>query len=260
MVEGRRNHVSHCFAGHEMKLRTLSPSIFPTNVLTSSTPQPSIFMYTVFNENDCVSVFNNVSDVVSWAKSLDPSRLIDTNSGGPGNALHVGDVNDIHCYPECVWARSGAEGPRVQEGAQPRLRRNAPPFDCPLLLPTQPPLAPLPSFSPCSPVSSAHQFAEQGEFGGMGAFVNGHEWVAGKCTSYLPDKTADDQVADYVRMASMLAMSTTTLSQSVYTQITDVERECDGFLNMDRSTKFTPAQTSAIAAANAKIIAAAAAW
>jgi hypothetical protein len=32
-------------------------------------------------------------------QETDPTRLVDTNSGGPANNLHVGDVNDIHSYP-----------------------------------------------------------------------------------------------------------------------------------------------------------------
>ena len=38
----------------------------------------------------------NASDVVAWTKKYDPTRLVDTNSGGAANNLHVGDVNDIH--------------------------------------------------------------------------------------------------------------------------------------------------------------------
>eukprot|EP01046_Picozoa_sp_COSAG06_P023444 COSAG06_NODE_1863_length_8195_cov_190.003088_4_plen_58_part_00 len=34
--------------------------------------------------------------VVDWARRYDPSRLIDTNSGGPANNLGLGDVNDTH--------------------------------------------------------------------------------------------------------------------------------------------------------------------
>jgi hypothetical protein len=60
---------------------------------------PSILQWDVFNEGDCVGVFPNVSDVVAWVQGYDPSRLVDTNSGGPANDLHVGDVNDYHCYP-----------------------------------------------------------------------------------------------------------------------------------------------------------------
>ena len=59
---------------------------------------PSIFQWTVFNENDCVRVFNATA-AVEWAAQYDPSRLVDTNSGGPANDLHIGDINDIHSYP-----------------------------------------------------------------------------------------------------------------------------------------------------------------
>lgn len=51
------------------------------------------------SQGDCIGVFDNVSEIVSWVQAYDPSRLVDTNSGGPGNDLHVGDVNDIHSYP-----------------------------------------------------------------------------------------------------------------------------------------------------------------
>lgn len=57
---------------------------------------PSIIQWDVFNEGDCVGVFSDVPAVVAWVKAYDPSRLVDTNSGGPANALAVGDVNDIH--------------------------------------------------------------------------------------------------------------------------------------------------------------------
>jgi hypothetical protein len=40
----------------------------------------------------------------------------------------------------------------------------------------------------------------------------------------------------------------------VYTQTTDLENECDGFLNYDRVTKFNPEQTAAIKAANEKLV------
>merc|ERR1719506_1935939 len=72
MVEGRRNH-------------------------------PCIVQFTTFNEGDCWSVFKNkpddVAGVVALAQKLDPSRLVDTDSGGGANNLHIGAVNDIHSYP-----------------------------------------------------------------------------------------------------------------------------------------------------------------
>jgi hypothetical protein len=44
------------------------------------------------------------------------------------------------------------------------------------------------------------------------------------------------------------------VSYSVYTQTTDLENECDGFLNYDRVTKFTAEQTANIKAANEKLV------
>jgi len=52
----------------------------------------------------------------------------------------------------------------------------------------------------------------------------------------------------------MLASRASRISASVYTQTTDVETECDGFLNYDRSNKFTDAETSAIHDANQALI------
>ena len=51
---------------------------------------------------------------------------------------------------------------------------------------------------------------------------------------------------------------TAKVSASVYTQITDVELECDGFLNYDRSDKFTADEVESVRAANAALIAQAA--
>lgn len=34
-----------------------------------------------------------------WFRKLDPSRLVDCDSGGGANDFHFGDVNDIHTYP-----------------------------------------------------------------------------------------------------------------------------------------------------------------
>ena len=43
-------------------------------------------------------------------------------------------------------------------------------------------------------------------------------------------------------------------TDSVYTQTTDLENECDGFLNYDRVTKFNAEQTASIKAANEKLV------
>jgi hypothetical protein len=41
-----------------------------------------------------------VADIVKMAARLDNSfRLVDTDSGGDANNDHIGDVNDVHDYP-----------------------------------------------------------------------------------------------------------------------------------------------------------------
>ena len=56
---------------------------------------PCIFQYDTFNEQDMMHDFNT-SNVVKWVQRYDPTRLVDTDSGGPDNSLHVGDVDDLH--------------------------------------------------------------------------------------------------------------------------------------------------------------------
>jgi hypothetical protein len=167
---------------------------------------PSIVQWTVFNEGDCVGVFN-VPQTVQFAESLDSTRLFDTNSGGPANDLHIADVNDIHTYPY-----------------------------------------------PGDPIPSLTQYGMVGEFGGIGAFVAGHEWVPGQCQTYLAVKTPQDEADTYVGMAKTILSRKDDISCSIYTQISDVERECDGFLNYDRTNKFNDAQTKSIYDANQALI------
>ena len=99
---------------------------------------PSVMAFTIFNEGDCVSRVTAswaAPDIVNWLEAYDPTRLVDTNSGGPANALHVGHFNDLHDYPYPV---------KVFDPAPWQLR----------------------SF---------------GEFGGIGAFIDGKEWVPQRC-------------------------------------------------------------------------------
>jgi len=169
---------------------------------------PSIIQWTVFNEFDCVGVFN-VPKMVQIAKDLDPSRLYDTNSGGPGNDLHIADVDDIHTYPY-----------------------------------------------PGIPTPSATQYGMLGEYGGVGAFVSGKEWVADKCQTYLHVNTPQDEADTYIKMTQTIKANKVDIACVIYTQITDVERECDGFYNYDRSNKFNTAQMAAVVKANQQMIAA----
>jgi hypothetical protein len=161
----------------------------------------------VFNEGDCEGVFN-ITATTEWVQAYDPYRLVDTNSGGPGNDLHIANVNDIHSYP---W--------------------------------------------PGNPAPSATQYAMIGEFGGLGWFAAGKEWAPGQCSTYLKCDSPQQEADLYCEMAGNITSykELPGVSVSIYTQITDVENECDGFLNMDRTSKFSPAQTAQIVAANQKL-------
>lgn len=112
---------------------------------------------------------------------------------------------------------------------------------------------------PGDPQPSTTQYAMIGEFGGIGAFQEGHMWTASGCFAYLHTPTAADEADTYVKMAAMIQNRTDHISASVFTQTTDLERECDGFLNYDRTNKFNAAQTKAIHDANQAIINSAAA-
>jgi len=172
---------------------------------------PSIVQWVVFNEGDCEAVFN-ITEVVEWAQAYDPHRLIDTNSGGPGNALKIADVNDVHTYP---W--------------------------------------------PGAPEPSATQYTMVGEFGGIGAFISGHEWQTKSggsgCFAYLVNPDAQNMTDTYLEMVQLLQANRHAVSASVFTQITDVENECDGMYTMDRINKLDPKQLADVKRANAALIA-----
>ena len=55
-------------------------------------------------------------------------------------------------------------------------------------------------------------------------------------------------------MAATLKSRVDHVSASVYTPTTDVELECDGFLNYDRTNKFSASDTQAIRKANEELI------
>ena len=64
-----------------------------------------------FNEQDMMHDFNT-SNVVKWLQRYDSSRMVDTDSGGPDNSLHVGNVDDLH-----------VGGPNAKNGHKPSPRQ-----------------------------------------------------------------------------------------------------------------------------------------
>jgi hypothetical protein len=107
---------------------------------------------------------------------------------------------------------------------------------------------------PKHPMPSETKYAMIGEFGGIGAFITGKEWVPSGCYTYLKVDTPSEEAATYVKMAGQLLNVTLDVSASVYVQITDLELECDGFLTYDRTNKFSAADTKAIHDANRALI------
>lgn len=107
---------------------------------------------------------------------------------------------------------------------------------------------------PGNPMPSSTQYAMVGEFGGIGAFVQDHMWTSNGCHTYLKVATPHDEATTYINMASTIKSNSDHISASVYTQTTDLENECDGFLNYDRTNKFSDDDTKAIMEANQAII------
>ena len=80
--------------------------------------------FTAFNEGDCWSVFKDkpfdVAGIVQLIKELDPTRLVDTDSGGGANNMHIGDVSFGWYNPNC-------KKNETNETLLARARRCAPP-------------------------------------------------------------------------------------------------------------------------------------
>ena len=104
------------------------------------------------------------------------------------------------------------------------------------------------------PPAVPSQYAMNGEFGGVGAFIKGKEWKPDACFAYRLEDTPTDLANNFIQMATSIKQYLGNLSAAILTQITDVETECDGFFNYDRTNKFTQEDTNRIYEANRAII------
>lgn len=88
-----------------------------------------------------------------------------------------------------------------------------------------------------------------GEFGGLGAAVDGHLWNPDHHWGYVSFKDSRELTDKYVScMQELLTLAKTGLSAGVYTQTTDVEGECNGLMTYDRAVeKVDKQRASAIA-------------
>jgi hypothetical protein len=88
---------------------------------------------------------------------------------------------------------------------------------------------------PRSPEPQPGRAIVLGEFGGLGLAIPGHTWQK-EHWGYQGMADRDELTAKYVRFLDTVYryVETTGLSAAVYTQTTDVEVECNGFLTYDR--------------------------
>ena len=94
------------------------------------------------------------------------------------------------------------------------------------------------------PAYTAHpdatRVAVDGEHGGLGLRTPGHEWFTdGKSFAYEMTNSKADLTRRYVEVANDLKdlANSCALSGSVYTQVTDVEAEVNGFITYDRQVE-----------------------
>jgi hypothetical protein len=91
---------------------------------------------------------------------------------------------------------------------------------------------------PATPVPDDQRVAIDGEHGGFGLEVEGHMWF-GEGHAYEMTESVDEATQRYVENQQDLleAADTCGLSGGVYTQITDVEHEVNGFFTYDRQVE-----------------------
>ena len=177
---------------------------------------PSIIQWDIFNEfeYDVPRWHCNTTScpILEMTRLLDPTRLVDLNSGGTGNSLGIGDVNDIHSYPM----------PDTKRGSATETR-----------------------------------YGMVGEYGGIGWTAPGHEWLPGMCQRRSAGNynTSAAGVAVLLRELETIAegKAAGNISAVVYTQITDVELECDGMYTYDRISHYDADDIAMIKAANQKL-------
>jgi len=108
---------------------------------------------------------------------------------------------------------------------------------------------------PASPDPDATRAAIDGEHGGFSLSVLGHTWPGGSVNPYGEVRSSKELTDAYVANTAMLVgLAREKLSGSVYTQLTDVEGEVNGFWTYDR--RVSKMDRPRVRAANLAVIAA----
>jgi beta-galactosidase/beta-glucuronidase len=105
---------------------------------------------------------------------------------------------------------------------------------------------------PESPEPETNRAAVLGEFGGLGLAVDGHTWTK-KTWGYKGMASRKALTESYVNLLNKVfeLKESSGLTAAVYTQITDVETECNGLMTYDR--EILKPDLEAVAAANRKL-------
>jgi PA14 domain-containing protein/concanavalin A-like lectin/glucanase superfamily protein/glycosyl hydrolase family 127 (putative beta-L-arabinofuranosidase)/glycosyl hydrolase family 2/beta-L-arabinofuranosidase (glycosyl hydrolase family 127)/3-keto-disaccharide hydrolase/putative Ig domain-containing protein len=100
--------------------------------------------------------------------------------------------------------------------------------------------------SPAYPVST-NQAVVCGEFGGVGLAITNHTWANG--WGYVGATNGDDLTAKFESFAAQLCdfVPNHGLSAAVYTELTDVETELNGFFTYDRKVRKPDIQRTRVA-------------
>ncbi len=155
---------------------------------------PCIVMWVPWNEGWGQQDMDWAKAVAESCKKMDPTRLVNNATGWTD--MGVGDTRDIHAYPEPAMVP-------IERDAEGKLWGG--------------------------------RAAVLGEFGGLGLPLEGHTWVNKDNWGYRTYKTKDEVTEAYVGlMEQMPALIAQGLSAAVYTQTTDVEIECNGWMTYDR--------------------------
>jgi hypothetical protein len=92
---------------------------------------------------------------------------------------------------------------------------------------------------PVAPEREAHRGAVLGEFGGLGLGIPGHAWVEAATWGYRATSGPKELTRKYLDLWRKVwqLKEGSGLCAAVYTQLTDVETECNGLLTYDRKVE-----------------------
>lgn len=110
---------------------------------------------------------------------------------------------------------------------------------------------------PDAPLPTSSRAAVLGEFGGLGYRAEGHLWIPEESFCYEMEGSLEQLEVRYLGLVRALGelMTHRGLSAAVYTELTDVEAEINGWLTYDRAT-FKLSDAYAVPSANRNLISA----